>query len=415
MAQAAQEIARNNKALVVLEFVWEGKDAEGALKKGEIRAPTETYARALLRRQGVTPSRVKKKAKPLFGERRVKEKDLVVFTRQLATMINAGLPIAQSVEMIAASSGNQGLKSLLQAVQVDVEAGERLSVALAKHPAYFDKLYVSLVAAGELGGILDGILLKLAGYREKSFALKAKIKSAMFYPISILVVAFIITAILMIFVIPKFAEMFSGFGADLPALTAYVIKMSNAFVDYWYLVFGVPALLIVALLQAYKRSAGVKLAFDRGLLQIPVLGEILLKGAIARFTRTFSTMHAAGVPMTESLDTIARTSGNAVIEGAILATREAVSQGQRLSLPMAETGIFPPMVVQMIGIGEESGSLETMLGKVADFYEAEVDEGVNRMTSLMEPMIMVVLGVLIGGLVIAMYLPIFKLASVVGG
>lgn len=415
MAQAAQEAAVRSKTVADLEFVWEGKDTLGAIKKGEIRAPSEAYARAMLRRQGILPIRVKKKQKPLLGDRSIKEKDLVVFTRQLATMLNAGLPIVQALELIGAGASNKGMQKLLKSIQTDVESGERLSSALAKFPTYFDKLYVALVSAGELGGILDTILLKLATYREKSYALKAKVKSALFYPTSIIVVAFIIIAILMIFVIPKFAEMFSGFGAELPALTSFVIKLSNGFVRYWYLVFGIPIAGIVALRLAYKRVPKVRATFDRMLLQMPMLGDILLKAAIARFTRTFSTMHAAGVPMTESLETIARTSGNTVIEDAIMKEREAVAGGQRLSQPLAEAGIFPPMVVQMINIGEESGALETMLAKVADFYESEVDEAVNRMTSLMEPMIMAFLGVVIGGLVIAMYLPIFKLASVVGG
>lgn len=410
---AAQPALQKHKTIDDLEFFWEGKDASGNAKKGEIRAPSEAYARALLRRQGVIPSRLKRKPKPMFGSS-IKEKDLVICTRQLATMINAGVPLVQAITLIGAGSA-KGLQGLLKSVQNDLESGERLSVALGKHPRYFDRLYVALIGAGELGGILDTILLKLATYREKSHALKAKVKSALFYPSAIVVVAFVITAILMIFVIPKFAEMFSGFGADLPALTAFVIKLSNAFVKFWYLVVGMPIAMVVGLSMAYKRVLKVRLFFDKLLLQLPILGEIMLKAAVARFTRTFSTMHAAGVPITESLETIAQTSGNLIIENALIRAKEAVSSGQRLSQPLLESGVFPPMVIQMISIGEESGALETMLGKLADFYENEVDESVSRMTSLLEPLIMVFLGVVIGGLVVAMYLPIFKMASVVGG
>lgn len=417
MAQAMQGRASGKKLREPKRDVynWEAKEPSGNLRKGEMEAASVAVVRATLRRMGLNPTTVRKQAQPLFGGGRVKEKDIVVMTRQLATMINAGLPVVQAIDLLGKGTGKMGMRKLMMDVKRHLEEGERLSEAFAHFPAYFDRLYVALVAAGEMGGILDTILLKLATYREKSLALKSKIKSAMFYPSAIVTVAFGVTAILMIFVIPRFAQLFTSFGANLPVLTQFVINVSNEFVRYWFLVFGIPIGGVAAMIYAHKHSRRFREGWDRLLLRMPIIGDVMLKGAIARFTRTFSTMHGAGVPMTESLETIARSSGNVVIENAISKARDAVASGTRLSEPLRETGLFPPMVTQMIAIGEESGAMEEMLAKVADFYEGEVDEAVNRMTSLMEPAIMVVLGVIIGTLVISMYLPIFKLGAVVTG
>ncbi|MDQ6977268.1 MAG: type II secretion system F family protein, partial [Ghiorsea sp.] len=346
------------------------------------------------------------------GDPKVTEKDISIFFRQLSTMINAGLPLVQCFELLQKGTDHKGLLKLFNGIQTELESGCPFGETLRKFPNDFDRLTCSLVEAGEKGGILDTILLRICEYKEKSLSLKAKVKSAMVYPASILVISFIVTSILMIFVVPIFAEMFAGFGAELPAPTQIVMAISDGFVEYWYLVFGVPIALIAAVKAIYKTPAG-NYQLDKLLLNLPAIGDVLRKGAVARFTRTFSTLSAAGVPILEAMDTVAETSGNAVIEEAVVNAKESISQGQSLSQPLEESGVFPIMVTQMIGIGEQTGAMEEMLGKIADFYEEEVDTAVDNMTALMEPAIMAFLGVVIGGLVIAMYLPIFMMASVV--
>ena len=383
-------------------------------RSGEMAAANKETVMSMLRRQGLKPVKIKKKPIEinLFPEK-VTDKDITVFFRQLSTMINAGVPLVQGFELAEKGTSNKALVKLLKGVRDELEGGVPLGESLRKYPSNFDTLSCALVQAGEQGGILDSILLRLCNYREKAQALKGKIKSAMVYPIAIITVAFIVTAILMIFVIPVFGKMFADFGSALPMPTQIAINISNAFVDYWYLVLFTPIGLVVGIRQMYKTTTG-RYRLDQLLLKLPVLGEVLRKAAVARFCRTFSTLTAAGVPVLESLDTVGETAGNVVVEEAILNAKESISQGQTLSAPLTASGIFPRMVTQMIKIGEETGSMEEMLAKIADFYEEEVDNAVDNMTALMEPFIMAFLGVVIGGLVIAMYLPIFKMASVVG-
>ncbi|MDX8382772.1 MAG: type II secretion system F family protein [Ghiorsea sp.] len=395
-------------------FIYTAKDRQGNEKKGEVEAANKDVATAILRRQGF--SAVKTKKKPfeikIGGDPKISEKDISIFFRQLSTMINAGLPLVQCFELLQKGTDHKGLLKLFSGIQTELESGTPFGETLRKFPNEFDKLTCSLVEAGEKGGILDSILLRICEFKEKALALKAKIKSAMVYPASIMVIAFIVTSILMIFVVPIFAEMFSGFGAELPAPTKIVMTISDAFVAYWYLVVGVPIAIVQAIKFFYKTPAG-NYQLDNLMLNLPALGDVLRKGAVARFTRTFSVLSAAGVPILEAMDTVAQTSGNVVIEQVIIGAKESISQGKSLSEPLAESGVFPIMVTQMIGIGEQTGAMEEMLGKIADFYEEEVDTAVDSMTALMEPAIMAFLGVVIGGLVIAMYLPIFMMASVV--
>ncbi|OIO72015.1 MAG: pilus assembly protein PilC [Zetaproteobacteria bacterium CG_4_9_14_3_um_filter_49_83] len=395
------------------EFVWTGKTREGQVKKGETKADNKNLVMGQLRKQGLVDISVKNKPKnlELFPEK-VDERDISIFFRMLSTMINAGLPLVQAFEMAEKGADKKAMTKLLSDVRGSLEAGTPLGESMRNRPKEFDKLTCSLVEAGEQGGILDTILLRLCEYKEKSLALKSKIKSAMIYPISIMAIAFIVTAILMIFVIPIFGEMFADFGADLPGPTKITMAISDAFVEYWYVVVGAPMGLIYAIKAVYKTPQG-HYQLDKMMLNIPVLGDVLRKGAVARFCRTFSTLSAAGVPIMDALDTVAETSGNVVIEQVILSAKDSISQGQTLTEPLEASGIFPIMVTQMISIGEETGALEEMLGKIADFYEQEVDTAVDGMTALMEPLIMAFLGVVIGGLVISMYLPIFKMASVV--
>jgi len=382
-------------------------------RSGEMEAANKDVVMAALRRQGLSAVKVKKKPVEinLFPEKAT-EKDITVFFRQLSTMINAGVPLVQAFELAEKGSSNKALVKLLKDLRNELEGGVPLGETLRKFPDHFDTLSCALVQAGEQGGILDSILLRLCAYREKSQALKAKIKSAMVYPVAIVTVAFIVTAVLMIFVIPVFGKMFADFGSALPMPTQVAIVLSNAFVDYWYVVVFAPIALVVGIRQTYKTKSG-HYKLDQLLLKLPILGDVLRKASVARFCRTFSTLTAAGVPVLESLDTVGETSGNVVVEEAILNAKESISQGQTLSAPLAASGIFPRMVTQMINIGEETGSMEEMLSKIADFYEQEVDSAVDNMTALMEPFIMAFLGVVIGGLVIAMYLPIFKMASIV--
>lgn len=394
-------------------FLWQGKTRAGQERSGEIEKSSRDAAIVALRRQGFSNLKVKKKPTEivLFPEK-VTEKDITIFFRQLSTMINAGLPLVQCFELAEKGAENKSLIKLLKGVRTGMESGSPLGETMRTFPDDFDRLTCALVEAGEQGGILDSVLLRLCIYKEKALSLKAKIKSAMVYPIAIIVVSFIVTAVLMIFVIPVFAELFADFGAELPGPTKVTMAISAVFVKYWYVVVGAPIALVSTLRYLYKTPQG-RYQMDKLLLNLPVLGDVMRKGAVARFCRTFSTLAAAGVPVLEAMDTVAETSGNVIIEEAILLAKESISQGQTLAMPLEESKIFPVMVTQMISIGEETGSLETMLEKIADFYEEEVDTAVDNMTALMEPFIMAFLGVVIGGLVISMYLPIFKMASVV--
>ncbi|AEK58068.1 Type IV fimbrial assembly protein PilC [Acidithiobacillus caldus SM-1] len=396
------------------EFIWEAKSPDGKrVLKGEMSAASANVVRASLRRQGLVPTVVRKVPKPLFGEKGVKEAQIVVMVRQLSTMINAGVPLVQSFELLISATSQPGMKKLLKGILKHLNEGESLSQSLAHYPRYFDRLFVSLVQAGEQGGILDTILLRLADYREKSLALSKKVKSAMFYPAAIISVMIVVVVILMIFVIPVFANLFKSFGATLPLLTQIVINISNWMKGHWYIVVLLPIAAVWAFIYVYKRNYRFKTVVDRYSLKIPVLGDILLKGAVARFNRTLATMQAAGVPIMEALETLSRVSGNAIIEKSILDARDDVAKGGRITTKLKEDGIFPLMATQMLAIGEETGAIETMASKVADFYENEVNEAVNRLSTLMEPAIMVVLGIIVGTLVIAMYMPIFKMGAVV--
>ncbi|MDD3518018.1 MAG: type II secretion system F family protein [Chromatiales bacterium] len=396
-------------------FVWEAVDKKGGRMKGEVQAVSEALARADLRRQGITPLKVKKKPKDLFGPRKkkIKPKDIAVFLRQMATMMEAGVPLVQSFEIIGRGHENPSMAEMILSIKADVEGGATFSSSLAKHPVYFDKLVVSLVAAGEQSGALESLLDKIATYKEKIETLKGKIKKALFYPAAVIVVAIIVSAILLVFVVPQFQDLFRSFGADLPAFTLMVIKLSEFVQAWWWaLTFGFVAI-GWGLTQAYRRSPAFVRQIDIWSLKIPVIGDILHKAAIARFTRTLATMFSAGVPLVEAMDSVATATGNVIFEEATYRMRDDVATGTQLQLTMRQSNLFPNMVVQMVAIGEESGSLDDMLNKVADFYEEEVDNMVDALSSLLEPMIMVVIGVLVGSLVIAMYLPIFKLGSVI--
>ncbi len=411
MAQAKKE----KKPQVDPLFLWQGTNKQGRRIKGQQSGQNINAVKADLRRQGITPIKVKKKPKDLFAPRKpaIKSGDIAVFARMLATMMASGVPLMQSMQIIGEGHENASMQDMILSIKSDVESGTSLAESLSKFPLYFDDLFVSLVNAGEQSGTLESLLNEIATYKEKTEALKAKVKKAMVYPASILVVAFVVTAILMIFVIPQFESLFTGFGADLPGLTLMVIHLSQVFQEYWWLIFGSIIGTIMGILQAKKRSRKVQYFFDRFLLKIPVIGMIIEKGAIARFSRTFSTMFKAGVPLVEAMVSVAGATGNIVFSEATMEMRDEVSTGTQLNVAMRNSELFPNMVVQMVAIGEESGSLDAMLAKVADFYEAQVDDAVDNMTALMEPMIMVILGGLIGTLVIAMYLPIFKLGAVV--
>ena len=368
----------------------------------------------MLRRQGIRPTKVRKQSKPLFSlkNRRIQPKDIAIASRQLATMIGAGVPIAQSFEILGRGHDNPSMKTLLTSIRQDVEAGTNLSTALGRHPLHFDELYQSLVSAGEQSGTLDTIMNKIATYKEKVEKLKGQIKSALFYPAVVILVAFVVTAILLLFVIPQFEALFNNFGAELPSLTKFVVELSRSFQKNWWIIVGTAVGGIVFLVFTYKRSRKLQRLMDRVLLRLPIIGVIMRKATIARFSRTLATMFGAGVPLVESLDSVAGASGNRVYYEGILKIKNEVSTGQQLATAMSATDLFPNMVVQMVAIGEESGELETMLTKVADFYEQEVDDAVAALSSLIEPAIIVVLGVVIGGMVVAMYMPIFKMAAV---
>ncbi len=412
-------VAKKSKAVVkpkkMPTFAWEGKDKKGNKVKGETVAANAMLVKADLRRQGVTPGKIRKKSE-LFSKankKSIKAVDIAIFSRQLATMISAGVPIVQAFDIIGKGHDNPSMQELVMSIKADVEQGNTLAEAMAKHPRYFDDLFVNLIGAGEQSGALESLLDKIATYKEKTESIKKKIKKAMFYPTAVLVVAFIVTTVLLVWVVPQFAEIFSSFGAELPAFTKFVMMLSDVFIAYWYLIFGGIILSVFAFIEGKRRSPKFRFLIDRVMLRMPVFGSLLHKAAVARFARTLATMFAAGVPLVESLDSVAGAAGNIVYTNAILQMKESVSTGQQLQLAMKQTNIFPSMVVQMIAIGEESGSIDTMLNKVADFYEEEVDAAVDGLSSLLEPLIMVILGVLVGGLVIAMYLPIFKLGAVV--
>ncbi|HUE11667.1 MAG TPA: type II secretion system F family protein [Steroidobacteraceae bacterium] len=396
------------------QFLWEGKDKRGNKVRGKSLAASEAVLRADLRRQGVAATRVKTQGRSFRSGGKVSNEDIAVFSRQLATMMSAGIPMVQAFEIIGNGHEKPAMQKLVLDIKANIEGGSTLHESLAKFPLYFDSLFVNLVEAGEQAGALESLLDKIATYKEKTEALKKKIKKALFYPIAVLCVAVIVSIILLIFVIPQFEELFKGFGADLPAFTQMVVNLSR-FVQHqgWWLACVIGGS-IYAFFYFLKRSKKMQLAFDRILLKFPIIGPILQKAAIARFARTLSTMFAAGVPLVEAMQSVAGATGNIVYEEAVLRMKDEVATGQRLQRAMENTGLFPNMVVQMIAVGEESGSLDTMSGKVAEFYEAEVDNAVDGMSSLLEPLIMAVLGVLVGGMVIAMYLPIFKLGQVVG-
>jgi len=410
----AQEKAKKQKLDPI--FLWQGTDKTGKRTKGQMSGANANIVKALLRRQGIIPLKVKKKPKDLFAAKKppIKPGDIAVFSRMLATMMSSGVPLMQSMQIIGEGHENASMQDMILAIKADVESGTSLAESLGKFPYHFDDLFVNLVNAGEQSGTLEALLHEIAIYKEKTEALKAKIKKALVYPISILVVAFVVTAILMIFVIPQFEDLFNGFGAELPGLTQFVINLSQIFQEWWWLIFGSIIGAVYALMESKKRSRKVQHFFDRMLLKVPVIGIIMEKGAIARFSRTFATMFKAGVPLVEAMVSVAGATGNIVFSEGTLEMRDEVSTGTQLNVAMRNSELFPNMVIQMVAIGEESGSLDTMLSKVADFYEQEVDDAVDNMTALMEPIIMAFLGVVIGTLVIAMYLPIFKLGAVVG-
>ncbi|WP_423185295.1 type II secretion system F family protein [Alishewanella sp. d11] len=396
-------------------FTYKGINRKGDRKSGEIKATSIAEAKALLRQQGVTPSGVKKKPRSLFGdEKRITAADIAIVTRQIATMLGAGVPLVQSIDLIANGSDNKSLRALMQKISVKIQAGLPLSDTLREHPKYFDTLYCDLVKSGEQSGALDRIFDRIAIYKEKAEALKSKIKKAMFYPVAVLVVAAIVTSILLIFVVPQFAEIFGSFGAELPAFTLFVLGISELMQQYWWLVLGILVIAGIMTAKAYRNSLKFRTAADALLLKAPVIGNILNKAAVARYARTLSTTFAAGVPLIEALESSAGASGNEIYKKAILDVRDEVSSGNQMHFSMKQTDRFPEMVIQMVAIGEESGALDSMLAKVANIYEQEVDDAVDGLTALLEPLIMAVLGVIIGGLIIAMYLPIFQLGNIVG-
>ncbi|WP_295541197.1 type II secretion system F family protein [uncultured Thiohalocapsa sp.] len=407
--------ARKPKPAKAHTFAWEGIDRRGNRVKGDLRAPSVDLVRADLRRQGVAPTKVRKKAPPLFGtgERRITSQDLTVFSRQLATMMSAGVPLVQAFEIIGRGHESPAMQTLLLAIKQDIESGTAMAAALRKYPRYFDALVCNLVAAGESAGVLDVLLDKVASYKEKTESLKGKIKKAMFYPAAVILVAIVVTVVILLFVIPQFKALFSSFGADLPAFTLVVIALSDLLWEYWWalvLAIGGVAWGIGRLSTGSQRFRAL---IDRLVLKLPIIGTILRKAAVARFARTLATVFAAGVPLVEALDSVAGATGNSVYGQAVQQMREDVATGQSLQHTMRQSHLFPHMVIQMTAIGEESGALDDMLAKAADFYEEEVDNAVDSMSSLLEPLIMVVIGGLVGALVVAMYLPIFKLAAVV--
>lgn len=406
-------MARPRPQQKLTTFVWEGRDSRGRRIKGEHEAASVAYVNATLRRQGIRPIRVRRQARPLLSFKKpVRTRDIVFATRQLATMIGAGIPIAQALQGIERGHENPSMSELLRDIRQQVEAGTNFSEVLVKYPQHFDRLYTSLVAAGEQSGTLDDLLEKVATYKEKVEAIKGKVKSALFYPAAVLVVAVIVIALLLIFVIPQFESLFENFGGQLPTLTQFMVDLSRWFQDAWYVVFGVLIGSVMIIGFSYRRSPRMQYLADRVSLRIPVIGEILRKATIARYSRTLATMFSAGVPLVDSLESVAGATGNRVYYDGIMEIKNEISTGRSLEAAMTSTGLFPSMVLQMVATGEESGELETMLNKVADFYEREVDDAVAAMSSLIEPIMIVVLGTIVGTMVVAMYLPIFKMAAV---
>lgn len=401
-----------NQALV---WIWEGVDRVGARQKGEVTSRSELVAKAELRRQGIRVVKIKKKSSPIFtfGKKKITPKEIAVFSRQLATMLKAGVPLVQSFEIVGRGHENPSMQEMLMNIKTDIEGGSQLAESLGKHPLQFDELFCNLVNAGEQAGVLETLLHKIADYKEKTESLKAKIKKALTYPAAVVVVAIIVTSILLFFVVPQFEELFKGFGADLPAFTQLVVNMSRFLQEWWYLVFGSMGLAIYLFMYFKKRSIPFNRLLDRISLRIPAIGNVLHKAAVARFARTLATMSSAGVPLVEALSSVAGATGNSVYGDAVLRIKDEVATGTQLQSAMTQQGIFPHMVVQMVAIGEESGALDSMLTKVADFYDEEVDNAVDSLSSLIEPIIMAFLGVVVGGLVIAMYLPIFKMGSAI--
>jgi len=412
--KAAAAAPKPDKAPV---FAWEGTDRKGKRIKGESRAATIALARADLRRQGITPVKLRKKSSSFLTNRKkaITSKDIAIFSRQLATMMSAGVPMVQAFDIVGRGHNNPSMQEMVLSIKADVEGGTSLTNALRKHPLYFDDLFCNLVEAGEQAGVLETLLDKIATYKEKTESLKGKIKKALFYPTAVIVVAIVITAIIMIFVIPQFKDLFKSFGADLPGFTVFVMNISEVVAQWWWAMLGATVGGVVAMTNVWKRSPKFRETLDRLLLKVPVIGAIMHKAALARFCRTTATMFAAGVPLVEALQSVAGATGSAVYGKAVLAMRDDVATGQSLQLAMQQQGLFPHMVIQMVTIGEESGALDDMLAKVADFYEEEVDNAVDALSSLLEPLIMVVLGTIIGGLVVALYLPIFQLGAVVTG
>jgi type IV pilus assembly protein PilC len=395
-------------------FLWEGKDKRGKVLKGERAARNQTLIRAELRKQGITPSRIRKKPKPLFGGagKSIKPRDIAVFTRQLATMLNAGIPLVQAFGIISAAAENPRLQKLINTIRVDVESGNTLAEALAKHPAYFDELYVNLVEAGEGAGVLDQVLENIATYKERIESIKGKIKKALFYPATVIGVAILVTAILLVFVIPQFESIFQSFGGDLPAFTRLIVDLSETLQQSGWIYLLVLIGLVMGTIALKKRSKPFAHFLDRASLKLPIVGGVLEKAALSRFARTLATTFAAGVPLVDALKTVAGATGNVVYGDATLQIRDDVATGHQMQLAMQQTGLFPPMVVQMTAIGEEAGSLDAMLTKVANFYEEEVNNTVDALSSLLEPFIIILVGIIVGGIVVAMYLPIFKMAAV---
>ncbi len=405
-----------SKAAIVNDlYLWEGTDKKGTKMKGEKSGPNPAMVKAELRRMGITPGKIKKKPKPLFGSagKPIKPMDIALFSRQMATMMSAGVPLVQSFEMVGDGHENPNMQKLIMAIKSEVEGGSSFVEALRQHPLFFDDLYCNLIHAGEQAGILEKIMNEIATYKEKTEAIKAKVKKALFYPTAILIVAFIVICILLLYVIPQFEDLFKGFGAALPAPTQILVDSSRWMSDYWWILFGSLGAGIYTFSYFKKRSRKMRHALDRMILKFPIIGVIMEKAAIARFARTLSTMFAAGVPLVEAMESVAGAVGNIVYAEAVNKMREDVSGGTQLQLSMRQADLFPNMVVQMVSIGEESGTLDKMLGKVADFYEEEVDNLVDSLSSLLEPIIMAFLGVVIGGMVIAMYLPIFQMGNVI--
>ncbi|HEX8542666.1 MAG TPA: type II secretion system F family protein [Pseudomonas sp.] len=403
-----------SKAVKVGTYTWEGTDKKGTKMTGELTGHNIALIKAQLRKQGINPLKVRKKSVSIFGNgKKIKPLDIAFFSRQMATMMKAGVPLLQSFDIIIEGADNPNMRKLISDVKQEVAAGNSFATALRQQPKYFDDLYCSLVDAGEQAGALESLLDRVATYKEKTEALKAKIKKAMTYPIAVLIVAFIVSGILLIKVVPQFQSIFEGFGAELPAFTLMVIGLSNIVQEWWLIILGMIVAAYFLFKRAYKQSQKFRDSIDRGLLKLPVIGPLLYKSAVARYARTLSTTFSAGVPLVEALDSVAGATGNVVFRNAVLKVRQDVSTGMQLNFSMRSVGVFPSLAIQMTAIGEESGALDSMLDKVATYYEDEVDNMVDSLTSLMEPMIMAVLGVIVGGLVIAMYLPIFKLGNVV--